>query len=184
MPRSEAPAKAPPKKRKTAPHPKYAVEFGSKSREPDEEEKKRRHNIKVMVSTNTPLKAIAELADMSVSRLKLQYQAELNRGHDYVYALVSMRLVEAALAGDRQSQLAWLRNCGGWQEVTRKELTGRDGGPISVRNLDTAALAQVIDALSTQGSSRGSEGRAGQKVIDADPADLDALGGAPDEGAE
>lgn len=162
----------------------YAEQTGApKSRNPDADEEQRRHDIKLLASTQTPLRAIADLAGVSLLTLKRQYQKELHRGHEYVYGLVSKKLVEAALGGDRQSQLAWLRNCGGWQEVSRKELTGRDGGPISVRNLDTAALAQVIESLSAPGSSgRGSSG-AGPKVIDADSY-MDASPRSPDEGSE
>lgn len=161
----------------------YAELHGRKSQDPDEDEKKRRHRIKVMVSTDTPLSAIAELAGIPLRTLKVQYQAELHRGWEYVYALISEKLVEAALSGDRQSQLLWLRHRGGWQDVTRKELSGPGGGPISVRTLDTAILSQVVDALTAKGSAGGGKGRAGPKVIDVEP-DLDTASGSSDESFE
>lgn len=140
----------------------------------------------MMASTKTSLKAMAEILGITVSDIRRDYRVELNSGHDYVYALISMKLVNAAVGGDVRSMLAWMRQFGGWQEITRRELTGKDGEPISFRNLDSSSLAAVITALQTGALAGGRAGRNGAQVDlgAAEVVDLDAISGPTDEGAE
>lgn len=149
----------------------------------DQIHKARANKVKMMASTETPLKAMAELLDMSVSDLKRLHAADIKRGHDYVYAVISLRLVNAAFAGDARSMHAWMRQYGNWTEVTRRELTGKDGAPISFRQLDDTSLTQIIASLAAQGVVGGRKGRVGAE-IDLDAIDLDAISGPTTEGAE
>lgn len=142
--------------------------------------------VRAMASTKTSAQAMAEILGISVKELRRQYYKEMKQGHDYVYAAMSMKLVNAGMSGDIRAILAWLRKFGGWEEITRREITGKNGEPISFRNLDAVALASVIEALSTQSNAGRGAGRIGTQ-IDVDRArdvDLDAVPGAADEGAE
>lgn len=149
-------------------------------------DRKRALQVKIMASTKTSVPAMAELMGISVGELRREYRVELKTGHDFVYAHISQKLVGAAIGGDVRSMLAWMRQFGGWQEITRREITGRNGEPIAISSLDTSSLVEVIKALSAPGSARGRAGRNGQEADHRtiDVTDLDAISGPPDEGAE
>ncbi len=137
--------------------------------DPDRLDKRRTLQVRMMASTKTNVKAIAEMMGITTYQLKRSYAKELRDGHDYVYAAMSQKLVASGMSGDVRSMLAWLRQFGGWQEITRKEVTGKDGAPISFQNLDTSALNSVLEALSTVGSGRSINGSNRPKQIDVDP---------------
>jgi len=146
----------------------------------------RGQQVRAMASTKTEPKAMAEMMGLSLAEFKKQYRDELKTGHDFVYASISIKLVNSAVAGDVRSMLAWLRQFGGWQEITRREITGKNGEPISFRNLDSHALASVIEALTAQGvTGRGTGRTAAQgRLAATDVIDLDAIPGSTDEGLE
>lgn len=152
----------------------------------DDADRKTALKIKAMASTKTSVPAMAELLGMSVGDLRRDFRVELKTGHDFVYAAISQKLVGAAISGDVRSMLAWMRQFGGWQEITRREITGKNGEPISVRNLDTSSLVAVIEALAASGSAGGRSGRNGQEADNRtiDVTDLDAISGPADEGLE
>jgi hypothetical protein len=151
----------------------------------DERQRDRAGSVQMMASTKTSLKAMAQILGITVPELKKQYAAELKNGPDYVYGVISLRLVQAAGKGDMRAMLAYLRQFGGWQEITRREITGKNGEPITFRNLDSSALASVIEALTAQGNAGRGAGRAAAQIDLAatDVDDLDAVSGATDEGA-
>jgi hypothetical protein len=146
----------------------------------------RGQQVRAMASTKTSNKAMAEILGLTVTELRKLYREELKTGHDYVYAAISMKLVNSAIGGDVRSMLAWLRQFGGWQEITRREITGKNGEPISFQHLDSHALASVIEALSAQGTAgRGAGRNAAQiRLAATDVIDLDAVSGSTDEGLE
>lgn len=158
-----------------------------KSTTRNETDRKRAQAIKMMASTKTSVAAMAETLGISVSDLRRDYRVELKNGHDFVYAAISLKLVQAATnGGDVRSMLAWMRQFGGWQEISRREITGKNGEPISIRNLDTSSLVQVIEALAASGSPGGRSGRNGKeadiRTIDVD--DMGAISGPTNEGSE
>jgi hypothetical protein len=140
----------------------------------------------MMSSTKTSLKAMAQLLGITVTELRKTYAKELRDGPDYVYAAVTQKMVGSAIGGDIRAGLAVLRQFYGWQEVTRREITGKNGEPISFRNLDAAALASIVEALSSKSTSGRSNGRDVPQIEAGagDVVDLEALSGATDEGAE
>lgn len=148
--------------------------------------RKNGQQVKMMASTKVTLRAMADMLHISIPQLKKEYAKELAGGQEFVYAAVSLRLVNAAMGGEFRSMYSWLRQFGGWTEVARREITGKDGGPISFRNLDDSSLAAVLNALQTSGSAGRSASRNSTPLgIDIDGAtDLDALSGPADEGAE
>lgn len=166
---------------------RYAAD-GHKLREvtSDDREKRRAQTVKIMASTKSQVSAMAEILGISVLELRRKYRKELNSGHDYVYAAVSMKLVSSAIGGDIRAILAWLRQYGGWQEVSRRELTGKNGEPISFRNLDSSSILAVIEALGKAGGTGRGRGRDAPQ-IDAragEVIDLDAVSGPADESLE
>lgn len=164
----------------------YPVKVPRKATTRNDLDKKRAQSIKLMASTNTSVPAMAELLGITIGELRRDFRVELKTGHDFVYAAISLKLVQAGLGGDVRSMLAWMRQFGGWQEITRREITGRNGEPISITNLDTSSLVKVIEALATSGTAGGRAGRNGEALDNRtiDVTDLDAISGPPDEGAE
>lgn len=151
----------------------------------DDLHRMRSQQVRMMASTKSELKAMAELLGIGIPELRKTFRKELNNGHDYVYAAISQKLVLQAVGGDIRAMLAWMRQFGGWQEVSRREITGKNGEPISFRSLDPHSLAAVIEALGAKGAAGRGPGR-GPAQIEFGPSeviDLDALPGAADEGA-
>lgn len=148
------------------------------------ERRKNGQQVKMMASTKVTHRAMAEMLHISIPELKKEYARELALGPEFVYAAVSLRLVNAAMGGEFRSMYSWLRQFGGWNEVSRKEITGKDGGPISFRNLDDASLTAVLNALKAPGNVSRGAGRNGSSFgIDIEGAtDLDAISGPSDEG--
>lgn len=140
----------------------------------------------MLVSTGADIRVMAELMGVGVEEFRRIYRKEMTTGHDYVYAVISEKLVRSAFGGDMRAQMAWLRQFGGWLETTRKEITGKDGQPISIQSLDGPSLLKILQALGEKGSSRRSSGRVEPPQIDyeGDPAALDTVPGPADEGAE
>jgi hypothetical protein len=157
-----------------------------RSQSSEEAQRKRNLQVKMMASTKTQISAMADVLGISVFELRRKYRKEMNNGHDYVYAQVSMRLVNSALGGDIRAMLAWLRQYGGWQEISRRELTGKNGEPITFRNLDSTSILAVIEALGKTGNPGRGRGRNGPQ-IDAragEVIDMDTISGPTDEGFE
>src|SRR5580700_7636078 len=121
----------------------------------------------MLVSTGVDIRIMAELMGCGVEEFRKRYRKEMTRGHDYVYGVVTESLVRAAFGGDQRAQMAWLRQFGGWMETTRKEITGRDGQPISIQSLDGPSLLAIVEALGQKDSPRRVSGRNGQLQIDA-----------------
>ena len=137
-----------------------------------------------MASTKTSVQAMADLIGITVTEFRRKYRKELSHGHEYVYAHISLSLVnDAMLKGDIRAKLAWLRKFGGWEEVTRRELTGKNGEPISIRQLDTPSLLAIAESLSKASRPGRGAGRT-QTTIDGEiTEDLDPVPGSADEGA-
>lgn len=150
-----------------------------------EEEIELRAKIRAMASTETPVAAIGRVLKLegSADRIKRRFPKEIAGGRDYVYAELSLMLVEAARKGDLRAALIWMRQYGGWTPTTRQEITGKNGEPIVLRNLDTDSLVQVLKALGTQSVRNRDFGRTRPPLtLDGPPAtDLDALSGTTDE---
>lgn len=139
--------------------------------------------IRMMASTETSLKAMAEVLGITQRDLTRKFRRELNIGHEYCYGVISLQLLKAAFGGDGRAQLAWMKQFGGWQDVSRKEITGKNGEPISIQSLDGPSLLALAQALGQKGVAGGGRGRA-KATIDADARDvidLDAIPGAADE---
>lgn len=150
-----------------------------------EEDEKNSVAVRMMVSTKTSITAMADMMGMRAEDFRRTYQKELTRGHDYVYAVISQKIVASAFAGDLRAAFKWMQQFGGWQEVTRKELTGKNGEPISIRSLDGPTLFALMDAISEKGAAGRNKGRAPPQIdYTASTTDLDAISGAADEGAE
>lgn len=145
--------------------------------------RRRSLQVKMMAATRSTIGAMAEMLGLTPKELEEQHSKDLERGPDFVYAAITLRVAQAAMGGDMRAALAFLRQYGGWQEVTRREITGKNGEPISVRNLDDHALATLFAALSAGGDAGRGPSRNGTQ-IDFDAAiDMDSLPGSTDESA-
>lgn len=75
-----------------------------------------------------------KLGGISKATITRHFRKELEEGVTNAVALVGAKLLKQALEGDKTSQIFFLRTKGGW--VQRTELTGKDGGPVEVRDFD------------------------------------------------
>jgi hypothetical protein len=166
--------------------PPKQPEIPTRVRDASDIEKARKHSVKAMASTKTSHKAIADMLEISQTELRRRYASELKHGLDYVYAKVSLKLVQGAMSGDMRAMLAWMRHCGGWQEVSRREITGKDGQPINIQHLDDIALSQIIGAIRSTKLVGRSRGRTGSEIEadTSDVVDMDSVSGSADEGDE
>lgn len=71
---------------------------------------------------------IAQKLGISVQTLQRKYRAELDEGISEVVASIGSKLIQQAMAGDRTSQIFFLRTRGGW--AVRYEHSGPNGQPI------------------------------------------------------
>jgi hypothetical protein len=151
--------------------------------------RKRAQSIRFMASTKTEVKAMAEILGISPSEIYKEFRRELNNGRDVVYGAISLKLVNSAIAGDMRSMLAWLRQFGGWHDVTRRELVGKNGEPISLADLDTASVLAVAQALGSRSAGASGRGRTGEATgfEPVEPIEenyMDSVSGTTDEGLE
>jgi hypothetical protein len=144
--------------------------------------RKRGMQVRMMSSAKATLPAMAKMIGITEDELQQQFADDIAMGQEYVYAAVALRLVNSAMGGDMRAMLAWLRQFGGWQEVTRKELTGKNGEPIAIRNLDDTALAAIFRSLTAGNSLDRGSGRDGSPLEIGRTIDLDPVPGPSDEG--
>lgn len=148
----------------------------------------RSEDVKIMASTGSSEEAMAQLLGIPVEQLQADYREELAHGTEYTYAVISLKLVKKAFEGDNRSMMAWMRQFGGWMDVSRQEITGKDGEPISIRSLDVGTLSQIVASLSQKGIAGRSQGRIGaaksRRGGEGEVIDLDPISGATDEGDE
>lgn len=145
----------------------------------------RRLQVKAMMATGAEEKDMAEFMGLSISRFRINFAVELKRGGNWMKNQIEWNVARKALQGDIRCMLAWLRQYGGWTEVSRREITGANGEPISFRSLDGPSLDQVIKALREAGDAGGGAGRnkAPLLTVGTDSIrDLDPIQGSSDEG--
>lgn len=143
--------------------------------------------VMAMVAMGGTPRAIADYLNISTADLRHKYHSELQRGFEITKTKIELSLLNKALHGDVRCMLAWLRQFGGWTEVTRKEITGANGEPISIQSLDTASLDQVLKTLRETAAPERYPGRAISQTVEVGAEsirDLESISGSSDESTE
>lgn len=123
-----------------------------------------REQVKSMSGYGIPQDEIARLLEIDPKTLRKYYRDELDTGMTEANAAVAESLYKSAVE-DRNVTAAiwWTKSRMGWKE--RVEVTGKDGGPINMRNLSDDELDRRITRLAAEsGISLGArgEGKAGE----------------------
>lgn len=130
---------------------------GRKPFEPTDAERKQ---VEAMSGYGLPIEQIAVLVrdGIDTDTLRKHFAQELITGKAKANGQVGKTLFQKAMAGDTTAAIWWSKTQMRWREVQQHEVTGRDGAPIAVANLDvsklgTDVLAQIMAAKdATDGS--------------------------------
>lgn len=130
---------------------------GRKPFEPTDAERKQ---VEAMSGYGLPIEQIAVLVrdGIDADTLRKHFAQELITGKAKANGQVGKTLFQKAMAGDTTAAIWWSKTQMRWREVQQHEVTGRDGAPIAVANLDvsklgTDVLAQIMAAKdATDGS--------------------------------
>lgn len=124
-------------------------------RKPHEPTDKDRKQVSLMAGIGLTHGQIAKIIGISDETLRKYYDKELEVSAAMMNAQVAQNLYSIATskgAGAVASAIFWMKTRGGWREVERKEITGKDGAPIAINTnkLDVSQLDDdQLEALET-----------------------------------
>lgn len=126
--------------------PEHGGRIGNPAHVPTQENRDR---VRTLAKT-FPMHArhyIARLIGVSVSTLDRHYGEDMELGRAEMLAAVGAQVVNRAMnagnetaKGDQRDQHFILARLGGWS--TKLEVTGKDGGPVQVKDFDLSALSE------------------------------------------
>lgn len=76
---------------------------------------------------------IARELGITTDTLVKHYGDELSLGRDRINTKIASALADKALSGDTTAMIFWLKTRARWQETAKVELSGADGGPMTVK---------------------------------------------------
>src|SRR5206468_5472471 len=158
---------------------KKGTEGGRPEYEPSAES---RMIVRALAANGCTHRQIANYIHISPTTLRKHYKAELRDGFDTIYAGITGKLVQKALAGHPGSIFFWLERKGGWRRTDRTEVSGPDGKPVEFHNIPNDGLAQVIAALRAS-IPAGAGGAGGSQASQDEPGsneDLESAAGTTD----
>jgi predicted transcriptional regulator len=116
-------------------------------RKPHEPTDKDRKQVSLMAGIGLTHNQIAKIVGISDETLRKYYDKELEVSASMMNAQVAQNLFSIATskgAGAVASAIFWMKTRGGWREVERKEITGKDGGAITI-NTNKLDVSQLDD---------------------------------------
>ena len=116
-------------------------------RKPHEPTDKDRKQVSLMAGIGLTHGQIAKIIGISDETLRKYYDKELEVSAAMMNAQVAQNLYSIATskgAGAVASAIFWMKTRGGWREVERKEITGKDGAPIAI-NTNKLNVSQLDD---------------------------------------
>ena len=128
-----------------------------KGRPAYEASEKDRKQVTVMSGIGLTHDQIAKILGVSDETLRKYYGDELDTGASKMNAQVAQNLFSIATSkgpGSVPAAIFWMKTRARWQEVSRNEITGKDGGPVQIEaktiqadQLDEDALDAIEMAL-------------------------------------
>jgi hypothetical protein len=113
------------------------------ARRPHEPTDKDRKQVTLMAGIGLTHDQIATIIGISDETLRKYYSKELEISAAMMNAQVAQNLFSIATSkgpGAVPSAIFWLKTRANWKEVDRKELTGQDGGPITLASVNLRGL--------------------------------------------
>ena len=113
------------------------------ARKPHEPTDKDRKQVTLMAGIGLTHDQIATIIGISDETLRKYYSKELEISAAMMNAQVAQNLFSIATSkgpGAVPSAIFWLKTRANWKEVDRKEITGQDGGPITLASVNLRGL--------------------------------------------
>lgn len=127
---------------------------GRASYEPSDKDRKQ---VTIMSGVGLTHDQIAKIVGVSDETLRKYYKDELDTGASKMNAQVAQNLFSIATSkgpGSVPAAIFWMKTRARWQEVSRTEITGKDGGPVQTEtrtieatDLDDESLDIIEQAL-------------------------------------
>ena len=96
---------------------------------PDDDNRKL---VRSLSTVGTKYEDIAIKLEVSSDTLVKYYKKELDGGRIDANAAIAQSLFTSAKSGNTSAQIFWLKTRAGWKETNALELSGADGGVITV----------------------------------------------------
>lgn len=114
-------------------------------RKPFEFSEKDRNQVETLSGYGLPLEQIAVLIGdgISVESLVKHFPKELTIGKARANSAVSKTLFQKAVGGDTGAMVWWSKSQMRWAETQKHEVTGKDGGPVAVAQMDLKGLSDA-----------------------------------------
>ena len=88
--------------------------------------------VRNLAAVGTKYEDISLKLEISSDTLVKYYKKELDDGRIDANAAIAQSLVGAAKSGNTSAQMFWLKTRAGWKETNALEVSGADGGAITV----------------------------------------------------
>lgn len=128
--------------------------------------------VRALSANGLTREQIATYLRIDLKTLRKNFEEELRDGFATIYASISGKLVQKALAGDITSIIFWLRTQAKWSTTNRHEVSGINGAPIDVRQLSTEQIIEVLAATAAEDDSSGTTGRVEPEESEEQPSKL------------
>ena len=92
-----------------------------------------RDKVKSLAAVGTRYEDIASLLEISDDTLVKYYKRELEEGRIQANAAIAQTLYNQAKAGNTAAMIFWLKSRAKRKETTSHEISGTDGGPLSIK---------------------------------------------------
>ena len=112
--------------------------------DPHQPTEKERFQVTVLVANGLTETQIGVVLGISRECLRNHFSKELADGFTMILSMISTKLVQRALQGDKACMIFWLKTKAQWQETATVQLTGANGGPVDVRNVSTEELLKLL----------------------------------------
>lgn len=102
-----------------------------------------RRLVRGLAAVGTRHEDIAAKLGISADTLTRHYGEELRDGRIDANAKVAQTLFQQALSGNTTAMIFWLKTRAQWRETSVQEISGPDGGPLSIAAIEIAPVASV-----------------------------------------
>lgn len=94
------------------------------------------NQIGMLTAIGVPHEQIARMLRMGLDTMHKYYRDDIDLGAARAGAVVGGKIFEAAKRGESWACSLWAARRMGWKETSVKEVTGTDGAPIVIREIE------------------------------------------------
>ena len=133
------------------------------ARKPHEPTDKDRRQVTIMAGIGLSQEQISKIIGISDDTLRKHYRDELDTAEAKMTAQVAQNLFSIATSretGAVTAAIFWMKTRAQWRETNRTEVSGPNGGPLQVQNIDLSHMTdeelEILD-LALNGRPEGDE---------------------------